>query len=238
MFTLSLVLLMGFASCCQNKAEKLDLAESKSHQAAGKHAHAQDASILCAPANRQEELAHPEEEILNRFQPPDKIMDAIGLKEGMVIGEVGAGWGRFTVHLARRVGNAGLVYANDIDKGALSRLEQRIKENGLTNIRTVLGQVHDPCFPPQSLDMAFMINVYNAFGDPVRFLRNIAPALKPGGTLAIVLDDPAKSGGESERSATREEFLATVDKAGYKVEKEETFLKRDGLYVLRLNKVA
>jgi hypothetical protein len=81
--------------------------------------------------------------------------------------------------------------------------------------------------------MAFMINVYNAFEDPVRFLRNIAPALKPGGTLAIVLDDPAKSRGESERSATREEFLAGVDKAGYKIEKEETFLERDGLYVLR-----
>ena len=34
------------------------------------------------------------------------------------------------------------------------------------------------------------------------------------GTPAIVLDDPAKSGGESERSATREEFSAHVDKAG------------------------
>jgi len=58
--------------------------------------------------------------------------------------------------------------------------------------------------------------------------------LKPGGTLAIVLDDPGKSGGESARSATWEEFLAQVDKAGYKVEKEETFLQRDGLYFLRL----
>jgi hypothetical protein len=71
--------------------------------------------------------------------------------------------------------------------------------------------------------MAFMINVYNAFEDPVRLLRNIAPAFKPGGTLAIVLDDPAKSCGESERAATREQFLANVDKAGFKVEKEETF---------------
>mgnify|MGYP001088365770 CR=1 FL=1 len=51
---------------------------------------------------------------------------------------------------------------------------------------------------------------------------------------AIGLDDPAKSGGESERSVTRDQFLASVDKAGYKVEKEETFLPRDGLYILRL----
>ena len=39
------------------------------------------------------------------------------------------------------------------------------------------------------------INVYNAFADPVDYLRKITPALKLGGTVAIVLDDPAKSGG-------------------------------------------
>jgi len=229
----SLVLLLCLASSCQNKAEEAELQKSRAQQNADEHAHGQGAAIPAGPANRQEELTHHGEEIQNRLQPPEKIMDAIGLKEGMVVGEVGAGWGRFTIHLARRVGSTGLIYANDIDKGALSTLEQRIKKDGLANIRIILGQVHDPCFPPRSLDMAFMINVYNAFEDPTRFLRNIAPALKPGGTLAIVLDDPAKSGGESERSATREEFLASVDKAGYKVEKEETFLEHDGLYVLR-----
>jgi len=233
----ALAVLLCLAFGCQKKAEKAELEKSSAQPeipSAEKHGHGQDAGIPGAPANRQDELTHPGEESQKRLQPPEEIMDAIGLKAGMVIGEVGAGWGRFTVHLARRVGNTGLVYANDIDKGALDLLEQRSKKNGLANIRIVLGQVHDPCFPPRSLDMAFMINVYNAFEDPVRFLRNIAPALKPGGTLAIVLDDPAKSGGESERSATREEFLASVDKAGYKVEKEETFLQRDGLYILRL----
>ena len=248
LLVVSLVLLLCFTFGCQNKAEKAELEKSgaqakleeqnkelnKGNVPAEKHAQGQDAGIPEAPANPQDEMTHPEEERQNRLQPPEKIMDAIGLKPGMVIGEVGAGWGRFTVYLARRVGNNGLVYANDIDKRALDILEQRSKRNGLGNIRIIFGQVHDPCFPSRSLDMAFMINVYNAFEDPARFLRNIAPALKPGGTLAIVLDDPAKSGGESERSATREEFLASVDKAGYKVEKEETFLQRDGLYVLRL----
>jgi len=234
-----LVLLLCFSIACQDKAAMVELEKFRAQakleeQNAEKHAQGQDAGILDAPANRQEDMTESGEERDDRLQPPEKIMDAIGLKPGMVIGEVGAGMGRFTVHLARRVGNNGLVYANDINKGALDFLEQRSKKIGLGNIRIILGQVHDPCFPPRSLDMAFMINVYNAFEDPARFLRNIAPAFKPGGTLAIVLDDPAKSGGESERSATREEFLASVDKAGYKVEKEETFLQRDGLYVLRL----
>lgn len=185
---------------------------------------------------RQETAGHkaPHDDVWLRLQPPEKIMDAIGLKPGMVIGEVGAGTGRFTVWLARRVGSEGLVYANDIDQGVLSILERDSRKMGLSNIKVILGQTHDPCFGPRSLDMAFMINVYNAFEDPVRFLRNIAPALKPGARLAIVLDDPAKSGGESERSATREEFLSHVDKAGYQVEKEETFLPLNALFVLRL----
>ena len=232
----TLAVLLCFALGCQNKAEQAGL-EKPGPQAAAPaaeaHGHEQAAGVRETQAVPKDDLTHPGEERQNRLQPPEKIMDAIGLKPGMVIGEVGAGWGRFTVHLARRVGDKGLVYANDIDKGALALLEQRAKTSGLDNIRTILGEVHDPLFPPASLDMAFMINVYNAFENPVRFLRNIAPALKTGGTLAIVLDDPAKSGGESARSATREQFLAHVDKAGYKVVKEETFLERDGLYVLR-----
>ena len=228
LFNIALSLLLCLASNCGNGAAKAEPGIHSRGQEAGRPEEPE------APAGQHDRLTHPGEERLNQVQPPDRIMDAIGLKEGMVIGEIGAGWGRFTIHLARRVGDAGLVYANDIDKGVLALLEQRIKKSGLANIKIIIGEVHDPLFPARSLDMAFMINVYNAFEDPVRFLRNIAPALKPGGRLAIILDDPAKSGGESARSATRDQFLAAVDQAGYKVEKEGTFLERDGLYVLGL----
>jgi hypothetical protein len=78
--------------------------------------------------------------------PPEKIMDAIGLKPGMIIGEVAAGWGRFTLHLARR-GDKGLVYAIDIAKSVFGILLQRIKKDGLNNSEIILGQLHDPCFP-------------------------------------------------------------------------------------------
>ena len=57
-----------------------------------------------------------ENSINEKLQPPEKVMDAIGVKPGMTIGEVGAGHGRYTVHLARRVGHRGKILANDIDK--------------------------------------------------------------------------------------------------------------------------
>jgi len=43
---------------------------------------------------------------------PEKVMEAIGVKPGMVIGEAGAGEGYFTFKLSRRVGETGKVYAN------------------------------------------------------------------------------------------------------------------------------
>lgn len=181
----------------------------------------------------QEQMAESWEAMVNRTQPPDKIMDAIGLKPGMVVGEVGAGRGRFTVRLAERVGPTGLVYANDIDGDALDYLAQRCRANDLGNVKVITGELHEPGFPPRSFDMVFMINVYNSFEDPVRYLRNIAPALKPGGILAIVLVDPVKFPGIPPRSATREQFLASAEKAGFALEKEETFLIHDGIYVLR-----
>ncbi len=58
-------------------------------------------------------------------QPPERVMDAAGVVPEMVVGEVGAGRGRFTMQLARRVGPAGKILANDIDVDALEYLRER-----------------------------------------------------------------------------------------------------------------
>ena len=181
----------------------------------------------------QDRMAEPWEESINLTQPPEKVLDAIGLEPGMAVGEVGAGRGRFTVRLAARVGPRGLVYANDIDRNTLDYLARRCKANDLRNVRVVTGGLHEPRFPLRTLDMVFMINVYNSFVDPVRYLRNIAPTLKPDGTLAIVLVDPVKWPVVPPRSATREQFLTSAQQAGYLLQREETFLVHDGIYVLR-----
>ena len=53
------------------------------------------------------------------WQPPEQIMDAVGVRAGMRIGEAGAGEGYLTFHLARRVGGLGVVYANEISEADL-----------------------------------------------------------------------------------------------------------------------
>ncbi len=78
---------------------------------------------------------------------PERVMDAIGIRPGMVVGEAGAGRGYFTFKLARRVGETGKVYANDIDNDALAHVRERCRDESVRNIETVLGEVADPPFP-------------------------------------------------------------------------------------------
>jgi ubiquinone/menaquinone biosynthesis C-methylase UbiE len=119
-------------------------------------------------------------------QPPEKIMNTAGIAPGMTIGEIGAGYGRFTLHLASRVGSSGRIYANDINKEALDSLLNRCERAGLTNVELILGQNDDPLFPAGSLDLAIMVWTYHWFDHPVTVLKNLKHALKPDATVVLV----------------------------------------------------
>ena len=171
---------------------------------------------------------------LNQRQPPVKIMDGIGLKKGMIIGEVGAGTGRMTMWLADRVGKTGKVYANDIDRSALDHLKKRCRRDGFSNVETVVGHMEDPGFPIDTLDIAFMINVYHHLADPVSILRNLRPSLKPDGVLAIVECDPDKVDWGEEHECNRQaEMISDLNKAGFEIIRIETFLEEDSLYIAK-----
>jgi hypothetical protein len=52
----------------------------------------------------------------DRRDRPEYILELIGVKPGMRVGEAGAGAGYFTFFLSAQVGESGVVYANDNDK--------------------------------------------------------------------------------------------------------------------------
>jgi len=165
------------------------------------------------------------------LQPPKKVMDAINLKKGMVVGEIGAGKGRYAVILAKRVGKTGHIYANDIDKEDLDYLKLRCKRDRITNLTTILGKEDDPLLSKNKLDMIFIVNTYHHITDQVTLLKNAKPALKKGGTLVIIEGDPKKHNTNSWHSTEREKLIAQMDQAGYKIEKVETFLVEDNIYI-------
>jgi len=165
------------------------------------------------------------------WQQPEKVMDAIGVKPGMVIGELGAGKGYFTFKLARKVGNKGRIYANDIDEEALEFIEGQIRNEGITNIETILGKVDDPMFPERTMDMVFMSFVFHMLEKPVEMMKNIKPSLKPRATVVILEVDPEKRwmGPYPENK----KIVELVTEAGYELDRIETFLGRANIYIFR-----
>lgn len=170
---------------------------------------------------------------LNRLQPPEKVMDLVGITPGMILAEIGAGRGRYVVQLAARVGETGKVYAEDIDAAALRHLESRCEKWGLYNVETILGDVTNPKLPEGELDLIFIISSYHHFEDPVALMRKARPALKTDGKLAIVEWLPWR---EDDREGTSPESMeAKMKAAGYKLVRTETLseAKPLNIYIFR-----
>jgi ubiquinone/menaquinone biosynthesis C-methylase UbiE len=117
---------------------------------------------------------------------PEAALDAIGIKPGMKIADVGAGVGYFTLRLARRVGPTGVVYANDVQPEMLALLRDRAAKEKVTNIRTVLGSEANPKLPKGAFDLILMIDVYHELSQPQRMLQSLKDALKPDGKLVLL----------------------------------------------------
>ncbi|MFA9455072.1 MAG: class I SAM-dependent methyltransferase [Candidatus Aminicenantaceae bacterium] len=169
----------------------------------------------------------------DRYHQPDTVMDLMGVKAGMVIGEVGAGSGYFTFHLARRVGESGKVYANDISRQALNSLEQRKEREGITHIETIVGELDDPLLP-QGLDMVFIVNAFHDITRQVALLNSLAPSLNPGAAVVIIDRDPEKLMDSAGHFLTQEEVLEKIEKSVFQLDRIETFLPQHNIYILRI----
>jgi SAM-dependent methyltransferase len=180
---------------------------------------------------RQEAL-EPEnanEARLNRLQPPGKVMDAIGVRPGMVVAEIGAGRGRYVVQLAVRVGPGGKVFAEDIDGFSLGHLERRCKKWGIKNVVTIQGEETDPKLPGGELDLIFIISSYHHFSDPVALLQKARASLKPDGRLAIAEWLPWKGG--QERYPSPAKIKAQMKKAGYRFLSTSDVIKKGNMLI-------
>ncbi|MFM8643576.1 MAG: class I SAM-dependent methyltransferase [Phycisphaerales bacterium] len=113
------------------------------------------------------------------------LLDALDLKPGMCVADIGAGSGRLTVPMARRVA-PGTAYANDIQPEMLAFLEARARTEGLANLKGILGDTADTMLPAGTVDLVLMVDAYHEFDHPFEMTRSIARALKPGGRVALV----------------------------------------------------
>jgi len=167
------------------------------------------------------------------WQLPDQIMDTLGVAEGSVVADIGAGGGWFTIRLARRVGANGLVYAEDIQPQMLEATMRRVARESLRNVRPVLGTAEDPHLPAGALDAVLIVDTYHEIDSPDAMLRNIAKALKPQGRVGVVdfKRDGLGPGPALEDRVDPEQVVRDAEAAGLRLLRRETFLPYQFLLV-------
>lgn len=127
-----------------------------------------------------------DEESRDRVNEAETVMDRAGIHQGMTIADIGAGEGYYTMRLADRVGEKGRVLAQDINRGALDRLGERVTREQLDNVAIKEGAFDDPMLPENSFDRIFMVHMYHEVGEPYAFLWRMRSALKKGGQVIVV----------------------------------------------------
>ena len=166
------------------------------------------------------------------WQKPEAIMDSVGIKSGMAIGEIGAGDGYFTFKMVDRVGPEGHIYANDIIQSKLDYINRLCREHKIKTITTILGEENDSLFPKDSLDLIIMVYTFHHFSEPVIYLKNLQKRIEPNTPVVIVERDPERYGHEYNHFYRKDKILKLIKEADYTLEKLYTFLARDNIYVI------
>ena len=164
-------------------------------------------------------------------QKPDEVMDALALKPGMVVADLGAGSGYFTRRFLKAVTETGKVYAVDIEPQALKHIKASLTHLSFPyTVEFIKADKDDSRLPANSSDVIFLCNTYHHLEDRQVYFRKLRSALKPDGRVAIIdYYHDARSGelGFPKRHLVpRKTVLLELSEADYQLVKEHDFLPR------------
>ena len=119
-------------------------------------------------------------------EQPQLVIDALEIKPGQTIADLGAGSGYYSFRIAPLVGPAGKVLAIDIEPRMLEAIAERAHREHVGNVATVHSSAQDPNLAPGSVDLLFMVDVYHELEYPYEMMTKVRAALKRGGRVALV----------------------------------------------------
>lgn len=123
------------------------------------------------------------------FSDPRENVQHLALREGMRVGDFGAGSGHYSRVASAAVGPSGKVYAIDVQEDVLKHLKLNSLEHHRRNIETVWGNIEEPGgthLQNASLDAVILANTLFQVHDTAKLLSEIRRTLKPAGKVLVV----------------------------------------------------
>ena len=157
----------------------------------------------------------------DRWQRPDLIVQALDLRPGMTVADLGAGTGYMSKHLFGAVGPEGTVFAIEPEPKLLAYLRERSEREKTANVIPVLGSAHDPRLPRAAVDAVLVLDTFHHIDDRIRYFRDLHRVLRPGARVVIV--DWHKRelpvGPPMDHKLAREQVVEEMVAAGYRLAK-------------------
>jgi cyclopropane fatty-acyl-phospholipid synthase-like methyltransferase len=167
------------------------------------------------------------------WQQPGRVIEALGLKRGQTVADIGAGTGYFTVRLAKSEA-APKVYAVDIEPSMVSYLSERAAQEHLNNVVAVQAAADTPNLP-EAVDLVLIVDTFHHIGGRELYFQKLAKSLKPGGRVAIVDFKPdSPEGPPKEFRFTPEQIKSEMSKAGYTLAAQHDFLPRQHFLIFAI----
>ena len=160
------------------------------------------------------------------YQKPQEVLTALDLRPGEVIADIGAGSGYFTFRLAPKVSERGRIYAVDVSPDMIVHINRRIRDHKVTNVVSILSEPDDPLLPVASVDRFFFCNSWHHIENQIKYLSLMKKMLKPNREV-VMIDFHKKElpiGPPIQMKIAREDLIKQMEKNGFQLAKEHTFL--------------
>jgi cyclopropane fatty-acyl-phospholipid synthase-like methyltransferase len=168
---------------------------------------------------------------LSIFENPDRdkklqvqrVMDILGIHSGTNVADIGAGSGWFSVRAAKRVGDSGTVYAADINPESIKYIDERVRREGIHNVRTILSAPDDPKLPEKSVDSVLILKTYHEIATPILLLQNLRRSLRREARVGII----DRNGNGEDHGIQKDVVVKEAAQAGYRLLDQYDFVKDD-----------
>jgi len=161
-----------------------------------------------------------------KFINPPAVVDLLDLEAGIVVADFGCGSGYFSLPIAKKIGENGVVYALDILPHSLETVESQAKTAGITNIitkRVNLEKQGGSKLPDESCDWVIMKDMLFQNKDKGVILAEAGRVLKEKGRILVIEWNSAADssiGPDMSLRISKESLTEIIQKSGLGVLKE------------------
>ena len=183
------------------------------------------------PDDIKQYLEHLDSTERYRYQKPSEVIDALKLKLGMAVADLGSGSGYFTRRFIEAVTETGMVYAVDVEPEMLAYAKESvIHMHTAYTAEFILAQPDNPKLPFASVDLLFICNTIHHLENRSKYFSDLKSSLKPGARIAIIDFYPDERSGDlgfpKHHLVSRDTIVQEMTAAGYQLAREHSFLPK------------